>query len=143
MKPLTSILTLIIFVSCSVQPEPLHFGKDGCHSCKMTLMDSKFGAEIVTKKGKVYKFDDLNCMANFMNSNAEPADNIAQYLVIDFSNPEKLIDATQAYYVQSEQIKSPMASRVAAFEKEQDLTTHNKEWNGKTLRWKELTASLQ
>lgn len=137
------MLFAISMVSCSVEPDPLHFGKDSCHSCKMTLMDSKFGAEIVTKKGKVYKFDDLNCMISFMASNAEPSDNIAQYLVIDFAHPEKLTDATKAFYIQSEQIKSPMASHIAAFEKEEDLTTRNKEWNGTTLRWEALAALLK
>ncbi|MDX1911017.1 MAG: hypothetical protein SFV22_06010, partial [Saprospiraceae bacterium] len=49
-------------VACSTGPEPIRYGQDNCHACKMTLTDRRFGAEIVTKKGKVYKFDDLNCL---------------------------------------------------------------------------------
>jgi copper chaperone NosL len=49
----TASMAIAVFIcvslaACTVEPEPLRFGKDGCHACKMTLMDSKFGAEIVT-----------------------------------------------------------------------------------------------
>ncbi len=71
------LLTSIFLLSCKAEPEPLHYGKDACHACKMTLMDKKFGSELVTKKGKVYKFDDTNCMLNFMNSDALQGEEIA------------------------------------------------------------------
>jgi len=104
----------------------------------MTLVDKKFGAEIVTKKGKIYKFDDLNCMIRFISSGYEPAENIAFQLAVDFSNPEKLIDTQQAFYSQSDQVKSPMSSHVAAFEKKEDLERYNKEWTGVIVTWEEL-----
>src|SRR6185436_10723719 len=91
-------LFAISLLSCNVKPEPLTMGKDACYTCKMTLMDNKFGAEIVTKKGKIYKFDDLNCMINFNNSGYEPKENIEQRLVVDFTQTDKLIDATKTYY---------------------------------------------
>ena len=31
-------------------------------------MDPKFGGEVITKKGKIYKFDDLHCMVSFLKS---------------------------------------------------------------------------
>ena len=37
---------------CNPKPEKITFGKDNCAECKMTIMDPKFGGEIVTKKGK-------------------------------------------------------------------------------------------
>jgi len=139
--PKSAILALLMLLTasaCRVQPEPLSFGKDGCHACKMTLMDNKFGAEVVTKKGKVYKFDDLNCLMNFLNSNYEPADNIAQYLVIDFQNPDQFVDATKAYYIQSDKINSPMASQVAAFSTQEDCMLHNTTWHGTLHNWDNL-----
>jgi copper chaperone NosL len=88
----------------------LQYGKDACYACKMTLVDKKFGAEIVTKKWKVYKFDDLNCLVNFYNSGYEPDENIAHLLVIDFTQPEKLIDTKQTFFVKSDKLRTPMAS---------------------------------
>lgn len=134
----TILLLCFSLLSCSVNPEPLVLGKDACYTCKMTFIDKKFGAEIVTKKGKVYKFDDLNCMLKFMDSKYESAENIALQLVVDFAQPEKLVNARQAFYSQSEQVKSPMSSHVAAFEKKEDLEGYNKEWSGVILTWEEL-----
>ena len=143
MKKIFPLLSLIFLMACTVEPQPLVYGKDGCHTCKMTLMDKKFGAEIVTKKGKVYKFDDVNCLMNFYNSGIEPEENISYRLIVDFSNPEKLIDAQQAFYVKSDGIKSPMASSIAAFEKKSDLDRYNKEWRGIILAWGEVKTEFK
>lgn len=142
MNKLILFLLVAGLSACSVQPEPLHFGEDGCHSCKMKLMDNKFGAELVTKKGKVYKFDDINCMLSFYNEGSEPKENIALTLIIDFSQPEKLIDARKAFFIHSENIKSPMASNIAAFATQADAEKMNNEWKGKLLRWEELEKSI-
>jgi copper chaperone NosL len=133
----------ILLLSCSVKPEPLIIGKDACNTCKMTLMDKRFGAEIVTKKGKVYKFDDLNCMVKFITSASEPEENIAFQLVVDFEHAEKLIDLKQAYYCQSDKVKSPMSSHIAAFEMKEDLERYNKEWDGVAVDWQELVAKFK
>ena len=135
-------LIAISLLSCNVKPEPLAMGKDACYTCKMTLIDNKFGAEIVTKKGKVYKFDDLNCMINFNNSGYEPDENIEHRLVVDFTQPDKLIDATKIFYCQSVKINSPMGSHVAAFEKKLDLEKFNSEWKGTTFTWNKLVTQF-
>jgi copper chaperone NosL len=137
------ILLCLSLVACKVEPEPLQFGKDGCHACKMTLMDNKFGAEIVTSKGKIYKFDDANCMLTFYNSGQVPTEEMKEILIVDFSKPKKLIDARNALYVKSEAIKSPMASNIAAFEANEDLKKLNAEWNGILLSWGELQTQFK
>lgn len=126
----------LIFSACSTEPEPLIYGKDQCYSCKMTLMDRKFGAELVTSKGKIYKFDDVNCLFNFYNEGTVNKDDYAFKLVIDFSQPEKLINAETARYLKSPGIKSPMASEVAAFESSNP--TLKAEWNATEFGWSEL-----
>jgi copper chaperone NosL len=136
-------ILMLLFVSCSVDPQPLQYGKDICHTCKMTLVDKKFGAEIVTKKGKVYKFDDINCMINFHNSGYEEAENMARWLVVDFANPEKLIDTQHAFFVKTDQIRTPMASEVAAFASEDDYKKFNKKWKGILLSWGELVTEFK
>ena len=130
------IMLALVFWACSIEPEPLIYGKDQCHSCKMTLMDRKFGAELVTTKGKVYKFDDINCLFNFYNEGSVNKDDFRFKLVVDFSQPEKLIDAEKAVYLKSGEIKSPMASQVAAFETTQ--TNLAAEWNATEYEWGEL-----
>src|SRR5688500_17656210 len=87
-----------ILAACSTEPESLNYGKDACYSCKMTLMDHKFGAEIVTHKGKVYKFDDANCMINFFNSGEITDQDAKHILMVDFAKPSNLIDARNALF---------------------------------------------
>jgi copper chaperone NosL len=144
----TATAGLVLFLclsltSCKIEPEPLQYGKDGCHHCKMTLMDKKFGAEILTTKGKIYKFDDVNCMLNFYNSGEVSGENMKEVLIVDFSNPEKLINARNALYVKSDAIKSPMASNVAAFESNDDLKKMNTDWNGIPMSWGELQTQFK
>lgn len=141
MKALISILLASCLFSCELKPEPLRIGQDACYACKMKLTDQMFGAEIVTKKGKVYKFDDIGCMLSFNKSGEAPGDNVAYRLVIDFARPEKFIQAQEAFYVQSDIIKSPMGSGLAAFSNLAQLENHNKEWKGVIRNWGELVTS--
>jgi copper chaperone NosL len=138
-----AVFACLSFAACTVEPEPLRFGEDGCHTCKMTLMDSKFGAEIVTSKGKIYKFDDVNCLLTFYNSGQVSTEDMKEILIVDFSKPEKLIDARNALYVKSESIKSPMAGNVAAFESNKDLEKQNADWKGILLTWGELQTQFK
>ena len=139
-----TISTLILLVSsCSTDPEPLVYGTDICHFCKMTLMDKKFGAELVTKKGKVYKFDDMNCFLNFYNSGYEATEDFEHKLVIDYANPGKLIDATNGFYLKSSAIRSPMNGEVAAFESKEAMDGFKKEWKAIYLGWGEVTTQYK
>ncbi len=135
MRILICVITLS-FLACSVEPEPLAYGKDQCHACKMTLMDRKFGAELVTKKGKVYKFDDINCLFNFYNGGTVNKEDYQYTLVVDFSKTEKLVIAQKAFFLKSSEIKSPMASEIAAFESENRELT--KRWQATQLTWGDL-----
>jgi copper chaperone NosL len=137
------IVMIIGLLSCSTEPQPIVYGKDGCYNCKMTLMDKKFGAELVTKKGKVYKFDDVNCMIGFLQSRYVQEDEVKYKLVVDFANPEKLIDVNSAFFLKSEELKSPMNSEVAAFEKKEELELLKKELKGIYLVWGELVTQFK
>lgn len=144
MKPLLfSGLVAICCIACKVEPEPIAYGTDSCYSCKMTIMDRKFGAEVVTRKGKIFKFDDVNCLVNFLNSGAVEEREVQYKLVVDFSQPEKLIAAGEAFYIKSAEIKSPMASQVAAFETNELQKEYKKQWNGIYLTWGELTTQYK
>jgi len=137
------IILSVILLSCQAEPEAIRYGTDGCHTCKMTLMDHKFGAELVTSKGKVYKFDDLNCMTGFINSGYLNDETIRFTLVVDYSQPEKLIPAEEAFYLQSGNVRSPMGSGIAAFETENARERYNIELKGVALSWSEVSTKAK
>jgi len=149
MKINKSIAAILIFplagmlTSCSTDPVPLEFGKDTCYTCKMTLMDNKFGAELVTKKGKIFKFDDINCMLDYYNSNEAEQGNYAHKLVIDFTRPGTVIDASNSHYLKADEIKSPMASQIAAFEDYKLMKENKEQWNGIYLSWGEVVTEFK
>ncbi len=138
-----ALFSLVLFIACKPAPEPIAFGKDSCHACKMMMTDDKFGAELVTQKGKVYKFDDMNCMLNFYHSGKENEADFAYVLVIDYGKPQQLIDAKQALYLKSEAIRSPMASQVAAFENYDLLKQHKAEWQAIEMSWGEVVSQFK
>lgn len=135
--------TVLALSACNVEPEPIVYGTDACHACKMTIMDRKFGAEVVTQKGKVFKFDDVNCLVNFLNEGSLTDRDVKYKLVIDYAQPEKLIAAGEAFYVKSPEIKSPMNSQVAAFETDEAHKLYRKQFNGFYLTWGELTTQFK
>ena len=138
-KYAAALLLLLALTSCSANPEPIQYGKDACYHCKMTIIDRKFGAEVVTQKGKVYKFDDANCLVAFLQQGNLDRENIAHCLITDFANPGTFIDTGSALYLKADQVNSPMASNVAAFSDQSDLNTFNETWNGTMLTWDELS----
>ena len=140
---LFAALLCVTLISCKVEPEPLIYGQDACHTCKMTLMDNKFGAELVSRKGKVFKFDDVNCMLTFYHSAEVAPEDFAYKLVVDFSEPGKVIEASNAFYVKSPAIKSPMASQIAAFESQERMKAFQRDTKGIYLVWGEVVTQFK
>ncbi len=129
-------LTLILF-ACSPKPEPINYGKDACDYCRMSIVDKKFGGEIVLKTGKVYKFDDIGCMINFFWESDLSEKDVYMFLVVDYYTG-KLIDATKAFYIQSDNIHSPMAYDIVAFEKPENAERFIKKNGGGLMNWAQV-----
>ncbi len=129
--------------SCSTGPEPFAFGKDLCHTCKMGIIDPKFGAELITKKGKVYKFDDVSCLNLYLRSNATVTADIRQLLVINFEKENDFLPIDQAVFILGPAVKSPMGSHAAAFVNREKAEKVNNTLQGELLSWKEVTGKLE
>lgn len=131
-------LSAFLFFSCAANPEPIQYGKDTCYFCKMGIADSKFGAEIVTKKGKVYKFDDLGCLIRFMKTGEVKENDHAHTLVTNFEKPNDLLDVQKTSFVVSNAVRSPMNFHTAAFATKEVAEKFIKEKTGALLTWDEI-----
>ncbi|GAA4334520.1 nitrous oxide reductase accessory protein NosL [Flaviaesturariibacter amylovorans] len=107
-------MAALLLTSCSVNPEPFLIGRDQCADCRMTIADARFGAELITRKGHIYKFDDIHCLQQFQKAN-EPAASEGRVFVADFKEPGKLMPAAAAFAVTGAEYKSPMNSNIACF----------------------------
>jgi len=102
-----------LFMGCNPQAEKINLGKDQCAECKMTIVDPKFGAEILTKKGKAYKFDDTHCIAAFLERRGVELSNIYHVFFVDYNGNNELVDVDSAEFVVSSRLKSPMGGAAA------------------------------
>lgn len=134
---------LLLLSSCSSGPEPFAFGKDLCHTCKMGIIDPKFGAELITKKGKIYKFDDVSCLNHYLRSNAIEQNEISQLLVINFEKENDFLPLEKAVFILGPAIKSPMGGNAAAFTDRAAAEKMNTRLQGELLNWKEVAAKLE
>ena len=144
MKTLKTLLItglLLGFYSCNISPQPIEYGSDGCYFCKMTIVDKVHAAELVTKKGKVYKFDATECMVRFIED--FDTSEVALYLSNDYTRPEALIDASEATFLISKNIPSPMGAYLSAFESKDDAVKVQAEKGGDLYTWEELLNHLK
>jgi copper chaperone NosL len=142
-KTVPAAAFIIFFLSsCNTKPEPFAYGKDICDDCKMTIMDPKFGGEIITKKGKIYKFDDAHCMVNFMKAGTVKETDISKTVFIDYQNEKNFLDVKSSFFVVSDQFKSPMNSDAAAFTSKEIAEQKAKENTGTVKTWDQLYQSL-
>ncbi len=138
-----SLLPLLFFISCSTKPEPFQQGKDVCSFCKMDLSDTRYGGELLTKKGRIYKFDDLHCMTAFLRSGSVEGKAIAQLLVINFQKPNTFLEADKAIFVVSLGLKSPMGGNAAGFETKEAAIAFAKDKQAEILDWQLLPHKLK
>lgn len=145
-KPDSKYSTVISFLSvafilssCSTRPEPFTIGQDHCYSCKMGIVDLKFGGEIITRKGKIYKFDDMGCMISFLNSGGLEEKDIKSKLVMNYEKPNEFIDVSIAWFLTSQAINSPMNSHIAGFTSKENATKITGERNNNNIaNWPEI-----
>lgn len=133
----------LLFNSCSSMPEPFSYGIDDCYSCKMGIIDKKYGGEIITKKRKAYKFDDVICMVRFLKSGAIKEEEIKQTLVIDFERENNFVNVDNASFLISNELKTPMSSNMGAFATEEAAKKFKTGKEGQLLKWAEVCNRIQ
>jgi copper chaperone NosL len=134
MKNLIKLLIICgLFTACTPTAEPISFGEDACAHCKMTIVDEPFAAEVVTQKGKVYKFDAIECMVEYLK--IKQSDKMALMLVRDYENPKEWQDATQCNYLISKDLPSPMGAGLSAWLSKESAKTMKAEKDGEVFDW--------
>lgn len=137
---ISAIIGIFLLTSCSVNPKPIQYGVDNCEFCEMTIVDDKFASELVTNKGKVYKFDAIECMIRQMQTN--PSQKYKFILIADFNEPGKLIDAKQGFYLISENLPSPMGENLSGFSSKDTIDEHQSIYEGEIYSWSGIKSYI-
>jgi copper chaperone NosL len=139
-KSKLALATIVILTiqSCSAGPQPIRYGSDACDFCKMTIMEKKFANEWVTAKGKVYRFDDIHCLISFRKTDKSEGTTY----VNDFGGKKELNKASNLFYVKSEELKTPMNGKVAAFIDKTVAQEFAKNNNAQNLSWNEVESEV-
>lgn len=131
----------LLLVACARGPQPIAYGTDACEYCRMAISDPRFGGELVTKRGKVHKFDSVECLASFYQGARADAGSL---WVSDFRHPGQFVAAEQAKYVRARgAISSPMGQGLFAFAPEADVAAEARALGGAPMTWAEVQALVR
>ncbi len=130
-------------ISCAVEPEAVSYGEDQCDFCKMGVVDKAHSAQYVTNKGKQFKFDAIECLIREIADPEIIEQDLAFILVADYSNPGEMINASDAIFLISKAIKSPMGANLSAFSKEEDAKQTATDKGGETYNWVGIKAHFK
>lgn len=133
-----AILVPVFLNSCSSGPQAISPGVDNCYFCKMTITDARFGAELLTKKGKVYKFDDMHCLLAFVKAGTVEKEAVKEIYLTNYSGAHQLIPAGTSFILKADELRSPMGGNMAAFDNRDSMDVVMKILPGNTVRWNEL-----
>ncbi len=150
-----SILVFLIsfaFYSCfSQKPVPIKMGEHRCAYCKMHIADARFNAQIVNPNGKADHFDSIECMTAYKikkkeegsSHNAGNEDKQNKFYVKDIMRKDQYVEAHKAYYLQSQDIPSPMGAHLSAYSNTSQLEETRKKHPGKKLTFDQVERYIK
>lgn len=139
-KFLLGLIVLFLIISCNVEPKPIEYGRDQCNFCHMNIVDKTHASQYVTKKGKQFKFDAIECMINNLQEKDE--DQLAFIMVADYGKPGEMIAAKTAVYLICDAIKSPMGANLSGLSSKEKAKELQQKHSGEIYTWKNLKHKL-
>lgn len=136
-QTLLLFLVGLLFTACSKTANPINYGEDACDFCSMTIVSNTHAAQLVTEKGKNYKFDASECMIHFLESKIQE-DQMLYILSANFLEPGELLDAKSASFLISENIPSPMGAFLSATSDEAEAKKLQEKHGGEVYTWEQI-----
>lgn len=136
-----SALGAVALLGCArPAPRAIAYSQEPCRHCHMTIADPRFAAELVTTTGKVYVFDDVGCLAAFVQEGRVPPPQVQGLWVYDYLQPDSLLDARQAVYLRVDSLATPMASHLVALRVGPAADSLRARLGGTWLTWDRIPA---
>ena len=119
---LAAIAIALLLAACSSGPVPIAYDQDACDYCRMQISDPRFGGELITRTGKVHKFDSIECLASFY-AGLEDSASVRSLWVSDYRKPGTLVPAREALYIHHGGPGSPMGRGLLALQAGSDASS--------------------
>lgn len=108
----------------------------------MTIDDVRFGAMVMTSRGRLETFDSIECLASFVAS--LPASAAPRGIwVADFEQPSHWIDVAKARFLHQSNVRSPMGRELAAFGTTRPPEALQQQYGGRVIDWREVQSLVQ
>lgn len=134
-----ALLAVVVAMACPAPaPGVIHYDVDACEHCRMTISDPRFAAQLVTRTGKRYLFDDPTCAAAFAGSGSVAPDDVHAIWVNDHAHPDVRINVNDAVFVVSDQIRAPMNGGTAGFASAAEAAALRGATAGRLARWSDV-----
>ncbi len=138
MMPAILFLFAVVLTACEQGPRDIRMGEQECAHCRMMISDERFAAQLVTEQGRQYAFDAVECLAAYVKDGDGQDLDIAGKWVPDFNRVGEWLVAGEAIYLQSDELRSPMALNFSAYAGRRDAQERQDEFGGDVLDWQEL-----
>ena len=114
MRPLACLLVAALGAAACGPPGPatLDTKSESCSWCRMAVSDPRFAAQLVAPAEEPRFFDDVGCLASYLQSKRELPKGARAY-VADHRH-QAWIDAATAVYARVEALETPMGSNIVA-----------------------------
>jgi copper chaperone NosL len=139
---MTAMMASLLLAACAVEPQPVLLGAEECGHCRMVISDLQFTAQALTTKGKSFRFDAIECLAEWVTGDEVPEETLHSTWVADFDDPESWLSTEEAYFLRSDQIRSPMGAGLTAYASADAAEARRAEFGGEVLRWREVRELL-
>lgn len=139
MRPRARLTAAALALACAAPAvRPIPYGTEPCAHCHMVITDARFAAELVSRKGRVWFFDDPACLAAFYASGEVPPGDVALLVVNDFVTPDSALDARTASYLETARVQTPMGGGIIALRAGHEADSVRSALGGSVLSWDQL-----
>lgn len=138
------VAVLLALSACAAPaPVPIAVGADACDHCHMPVADPRLTAELLTTTGRLYRFDDIGCLAGFLADGVVAPEKVHGAWAADFLHAGLWLPVESAIYLRTDSLHTPMASGLIALAPGAPVDSVVLALGGTRLDWAAVRADAQ
>lgn len=139
-----SLLILTLTLSgCEPEVQEINYGSDGCDYCRMTIVEEHYGTELLTKKGKAFKFDSIECLAAYVLKGEVDGEAVHSLHFTDVEASGQLFPLESMIFVQAQKLRSPMGLNLSAYQEVETAESVAELYFGETMTWDQVKVFVE